>query len=106
MMRRLIACLWLALAPPLSAQIVVTNISVADAFVRSLAPTNNYGGAGALSVSGPIATNAVGQQGGLLDTFMRFDVTSAVSSFNSAFGVGKWVVVSATMDLFEQGDPL
>jgi hypothetical protein len=106
MMRRwFIVCLWLALIPPLSAQIVVTNISVADAFVRSLAPTSNYGGAGALSVSGPIATNAVGQQGGLLDTFMRFDVTSAVSNFNSTFGVGKWAVISATMDLFEQGQP-
>jgi hypothetical protein len=106
MTRRIIVCMWLTVVPSLSAQIVATNISVADAFVRSLDPTNNYGGAGALSVSGPIATNAVGQQGGLLDTFMRFDVTSAVSSFNSAFGVGKWVVVSATMDLFEQGNPL
>jgi hypothetical protein len=106
MMRRwFIVGLWLALIPPLSAQIVVTNISVADAFVRSLDPTNNYGGAGALSVSGPIATNAIGQQGGLLDTFMRFDVTSAVSNFNSSFGTGRWVVVSAALDLFEQGDP-
>jgi hypothetical protein len=99
-------CLWLALVPSLSAQIVVTNISVADAFVRLLDPTNNYGGAGALSVSGPIATNAIGQQGGLLDTFMRFDVTSTVSNFNSGFGVGKWVVISAVLDLSEQGDPL
>ncbi len=106
MIRRLIACLWLVLVPPLSAQIVVTNISVADAFVRSLDPTNNYGGAGALSVSGPIATNAIGQQEGLLDSFMRFDVTSAVSNFNSSFGTGRWVVVSAVLDFFEQGDPL
>jgi hypothetical protein len=106
MMRRLIACLWLALVPPLSAQIIVTNISVADAFVRSLAPTSNYGGAGALSVSGPIATNAVGQQGGLLDTFMRFDASTAFSTFNSSFGTGRWVVVETALDLFEQGDPL
>jgi hypothetical protein len=97
--------LWLALVAPLSAQIVVTNVAVADAFVSSLYPTNNYGGAGALSVSGPIATNAIGQQGGLLYTFMRFDVTSAVSNFNSAFGVGKWLVISAVLDLTEQGDP-
>lgn len=106
MMRWLLACLWLAFVTPLSAQIVVTNISVADAFVRSLDPTHNYGGAGALSVSGPIATNAVGQQQGLLDTFMRFDVTSAVSNFNVAFGAGKWTVISAVLDLWEQGDPL
>jgi len=106
MTRWFITCLWLALVPPLSAQIVVTNISVADAFVRSLDPTHNYGGAGALSVSGPIATNAIGQQEGLLDTFMRFDGSSAVSNFNSSFGTGRWVVVGATLDLFEQGDPL
>jgi len=105
MMRRILTCLWLAVAPPLSAQIVVTNISVADAFVRSLDPTHNYGEAGALSVSGPIATNAIGQQEGLLDTFMRFDVTSAVSNFNVAFGAGKWVVISAVLDLWEQGSP-
>jgi hypothetical protein len=103
MMRRLVACLWLALAPALSAQIVTTNISVADAFVRSLDPTNNYGAAGALSVSGPIATNVLGQQEGLLDTFMRFDVSSDVSNFNSTFGAGRWVIVSAVLDLFEQG---
>jgi hypothetical protein len=105
MTRRVIAWMWLVVVPSLSAQIVVTNISVADAFVRSLDPTNNYGGAGALSVSGPIATNAIGQQGGLLDTFMRFDVSSAVTNFNSGFGAGRWVVVRATLDLFEQGQP-
>jgi hypothetical protein len=106
MMRRLIGFLWLATVPSLSAQIVVTNVAVADAFVRSFDPTHNYGGAGALSVSGPIATNAIGQQEGLLDTFMRFDVSSAVTNFNSSFGTGRWVVVGAVLDLFEQGDPL
>ncbi len=105
-MRWLLGFLWLALATPIPAQMIVTNVAVADAFVRSVDPTHNYGGAGALSVSGPIATNAIGQQGGLLDTFMRFDVTSAVSNFNGAFGVGKWVVISAVLDLTEQGDPL
>lgn len=104
-MRRLIVCLWLALAPTLSAQIIVTNISVADAFVRSVDPTHNYGGAGALAVSGPIATSVIGQQEGLLDTFMRFDVSTAVSNFNSSFGAGRWVLVRATLDLFEQGAP-
>jgi hypothetical protein len=105
MTRWFIICLWLVVVPSLSAQIVVTNISVADAFVRSLDPTHNYGGAGALSVSGPIATNAIGQQEGLLDSFMRFDVSSAASNFNSSFGAGRWVVVGAALDLFEQGNP-
>lgn len=105
MIRRFITCLWLALVPPLSAQITFTNTSIADAFVRSLDPTNNYGGAGALSVSGLIATNVQGNQEGLLDTFIRFDMSGAVTNFNTTFGTGQWVVVSATMVLFEQGMP-
>ncbi|HVM59491.1 MAG TPA: hypothetical protein VMV72_01370 [Verrucomicrobiae bacterium] len=105
MMRWFITCLCLALAPTLYAQITVTNVSVADAFVRSLDPTHNYGGAGALSVSGSIATNVLGQQEGLLDSFMRFDMSGAVSNFNTSFGVGRWVTVGATLVLFEQGQP-
>jgi len=100
-----VALSWLALVPVLSAQIVVTNISVADAFVRSLDPTHNYGGAGALSVSGAIATYVIGQQQGLLDSFMQFDMSNAVSIFNNNFGVGRWTIVRATLNLFEQGAP-
>jgi len=98
-------CLATAMPRSVSAQLIFTNISVADAFVRSLAPTNNYGAAGALSVSGPIATNAIGQQQGLLDTFMRFDASAAVTNFDSAFGAGQWAVVNATLFLNEQGMP-
>jgi hypothetical protein len=105
MTRWLIAWFCLALAQPLFAQITVTNVSVADAFVRSLDPTHNYGGAGALSVSGPIATNVLGQQEGLLDTFMRFDMSGAVTNFNASYGAGQWVMVNATLVLFEQGQP-
>ena len=98
-------CLATAMPRSVSAQFIFTNISVADAFVRSLDPTNNYGGAGALSVSGPIATNAIGQQEGLLDTFMRFDASNVVTNFNSAFGAGQWAILNAALVLFEQGDP-
>ena len=106
MTRRLIVCLWLAVVPPLSAQVVVTDIvSVADTFVRSGDPAHNYGGAGALAVSGSIATNVLGQQEGLLDSFMRFDASSVISNLNSSLGTGRWVIVSATLNLFEQGMP-
>ncbi|HTS16835.1 MAG TPA: hypothetical protein VMP11_04615 [Verrucomicrobiae bacterium] len=104
-MRWLIGWFCLALAEPLFAQMTVTNVSVADAFVRSLDPTHNYGGAGALAVSGPIATNVLGQQEGLLDTFMRFDMSDAVTNFNASYGAGQWVIVNATLVLFEQGQP-
>jgi hypothetical protein len=106
MTHRLIACLWLALVTPLSGQIVVTDvISVADSFVRSVDPTHNYGGAGALAVSGSTTTNVLGQQEGLLDSFMRFDASSVISNLNSSLGTGRWVIVSATLNLFEQGAP-
>ncbi len=87
------------------AQIVVTNVAVADTFVPSLYPTSNFGGAGALSVSGLLATNAIGQTNGLIDTFMRFDVSGAVSNFNSTLGPGRWAISRISMVLSEQGSP-
>ena len=102
---RIAICLGLALINSAPAQVIFTNISVADAFVRSLDLTHNYGGAGALAVSGPVATNVIGQQEGLLDSFMRFDVSSAVSNFNNSFGVRRWMIVRVTLNLFEQGAP-
>jgi hypothetical protein len=92
--------LWLAGAVGAWAQITVTNTPVADAFVRSLQPTQNYGAAGALSVSGSIATNPTsGLQEGLLDSFLQFNVASAVTSFNSSFGMGQWTIRSVTLAL-------
>ena len=84
------ACFCLAGAVGVSAQVTMSTNSVADAFVRSADPTHNYGGAGALSVSGTIATNANGVQEGSLDSFMRFDVSSSVAQFNATYGVGDW----------------
>jgi hypothetical protein len=93
--------LWLANAAV--AQITVTNTPVADAFVRSLDVTHNYGSAGALSVSGSIATNPTsGVQEGLLDSFLQFNLGSTVASFNSTFGVGQWTISSVTLALTAQ----
>ena len=102
--RFLIACLYLLAASSAPAQIVLANYPVADTFVRSLDPTHNYGGAGALSVSGPIATNVIGQQEGLLDSFMRFDVSGVASNFNSIYGTGRWGISKLTLVVFEQTD--
>jgi len=105
MTRWLVTCAWLVFVSTLSAQAIFTNISVADAFVRSLDPTHNYGGAGALSVSGLLATNVLGQQQGQLDSFMRFDLSGMANNLNNSFGQGRWVIVRATLNLFEQGAP-
>ena len=57
---------------------------VADSFVRSAAPTQNYGSMGALSVSGTIATNAAGTQQGAFDSFLRFDIAALATTFNTS----------------------
>ena len=97
--------LWWAGLGDISAQVTVSTNSVADAFVRSADPTHNYGGAGALSVSGTVATNASGAQEGALDSFLRFDVSNSVAQFNASFGVGNWTISSARLLLTETATP-
>jgi len=85
-----------------------TNVMVtpsADTFVRSLAPANNYGAAGSLSVSGSAAVNGSGQQNGLFDGLIRFPMSNAVAAVASAFGTNGWVVTGATLSLSEVGTP-
>jgi hypothetical protein len=84
---------------------VFTNDASADAFVRGAAPTLNYGGAGALSVSGPNATNAVGVTNGVFDSFIRFNTGAMVTNFDLRFGTNNWFVTSAKLRVSEQGAP-
>ena len=85
------------------AAIFATNTPDKDAFVRALAPTSNYGGAGALSISG---TNATGNStNGAFDSFMSFDTSTMVSNFNMSFGTSNWVITSATLNLTENPSP-
>jgi hypothetical protein len=97
--------LWLAGAAATMAQVTVSTNPIADAFVRSADPTHNYGGAGALSVSGLVATNGSGQQQGQLDSFLRFDASGAVNQFNSTYGAGQWTITGVTLTLTEQAAP-
>jgi len=77
----------------------------ADAFVRSLAPSSNYGAAGALSVSGSSAVNGPGDQMGTLDTFMRFNVAGVVAQMDAQFGAGNWEFTDAVLLLTEDPAP-
>ena len=95
-------CSWLTGSDSVLAQITVTNAPTQDSFVRSLDPTHNYGAAGALAVSGSIATNSSGINNGLLDSFLQFNVSGAVSSFNTAFGVGQWTITGITLGVMAQ----
>src|SRR5580765_7029976 len=84
-----------------------TTISIrpdADAFVRSQAPTSNYGGGGALSVSGAAAVNGSGQQNGAFDTLMRFSMSDAVSTLDAALGQD-WIVTGARLVVTEMAIP-
>src|SRR5215831_1989980 len=71
-------------APGPAQTAIVSVLPDADSFVRSLAPTNNYGAGGALSVSGAAAVNSLGEQNGLFDSLMRFSTSNAVASLENA----------------------
>jgi hypothetical protein len=92
---------WVASASALT----ITNVPVADTFLRSAAPASNYGGAGALSVSGSAAVNRLGQQNGLFDSLMRFSLSGTMSAFDAAYGAGNWTLNSVTLRLTETAAP-
>ncbi len=54
---------------------------------------NNYGGAGAITVSAP------GMPQGEQRSILRFDISTATASFNSTYGVGGWTVTGAQLEL-------
>ncbi len=76
-------------APPLT----IGSTAVADSFVSSANPANNYGAGGALAVS------AVGLPNGAFESLLRFDTAAAKTAFDATFGVGQWSVQSATLRL-------
>ncbi len=82
-----------------------TNAVTADSFVRALAPSANYGGAGALSVSGANSKNGSGVLNGVFDTFIRFNTAAMITNFDSLFGVGDWAISAAQLRVTELGAP-
>ncbi len=66
----------------------VVATGIANAFV-----SNNYGGAGATSVSGSSAGKGEAQ------TITRFDTATAKASFDTEFGAGNWILDSASLRL-------
>ena len=92
--------------PGVCAPIAVDVTLTADAFVRSIAPAENHGADGAMCVSGSAAKNGQGVQEGLLDSFIRFNAATFVTTFNADFGTGNWAIQSAVLKLTEQAAPL
>jgi hypothetical protein len=89
---------FISIAGVANAAVFTTNGSDKGAFVRALAPNLNYGGGGALSVSGTNATTG-NPTNGAFDTFISFNTAAMVSNFNSIFGPSNWVITSATINL-------
>jgi len=77
---------------PATASVITLN-PTGDAFVSASNASNNYGAAGALSVA------ASGLAKGEFQSYMKFDTSSAKSSFDSTFGAGQWIIQSVTLQL-------
>src|SRR5262245_34090185 len=84
-----------------SATAIVVNIDpTADAFVTARSatpsaglPTANYGGAGALMVSG------AGTAKGEMQSLLKFNLAAAKTSFDATFGAGNWFIDGITLQL-------
>lgn len=84
-------------AGPARGAVFTTNPTL-DAFVTT-GPngdrtTNNYGGAGSLSVAAPGLVD-----GGEFQSVLQFNLGGAVTAFDSQFGVGQWSIQSVTLQL-------
>ena len=104
-MRIVLALLsFVSIADAAPAAVFTNGVSV-DSFVRAATPALNYGGAGALSVSGPNAKNGMGISNGVFDSFIRFNTAALVTNFNSLFGTNNWIINDAKLRVTELGAP-
>lgn len=66
-----------------------------DAYSRAATPTTNFGGSGALVVSG----SGVGNTNGQFASLLKFDLAVATSAFDTAYGTGNWSIDSILLEL-------
>ena len=94
-------CIWIAavcgltLTGPLAGRadtFTITN-TVADSFLSGNAPTFNYGGAGTLAIA------PAGSPKGEFDSIIKFNLSGAVSQFNTTYGIGSWQITGLTLRL-------
>jgi hypothetical protein len=101
----ILAALFLLSHSCFSQTATVTVNPEADAFVRAADPFANYGGAGAIAVSGPTAVNAINQQNGAFDSLIRFPMSNVVALLDSSLATHDWLVLRATLKLTEMAAP-
>ncbi len=86
-------------AVALAQDTIMINDSTAAAFMASgpsggaNLTTNNYGNAGTLAIAPASSTK------GAFDSVLLFNTSSAVSQFNSMYGVGDWTITGVTLSL-------
>jgi hypothetical protein len=68
---------------------------IADTFVDSNEPDDNFGTAGLLA----IAPNTPRSPMGEFDSFLKFDLAGTKTVFDDMFGVGHWVVQSIVLEV-------
>ncbi len=72
-----------------------TTPNSGDAYLRAAAAASNFGSAGALVVSGSGSANTNGQFASLL----KFDLATAKTAFDAAYGIGNWTLDSIQLQL-------
>ncbi len=96
------------LVPILWHNLQAATVSVlpdADAFVRSVAPSANYGGAGAIAISGSTAVNGANETNGVFDSLIRFSMSNVVAALDATLNSHDWLVLRARLHLTEVGSP-
>jgi len=75
------------------AALYTINDTIADAFLSGASPTLNFGGAGTLAIAP--ASSAKGE----FDSVIMFNTASAISQFNTTYGVGNWTITGLMLSL-------
>jgi len=91
---------------PLGAATTLSVTPTIDTFTSANNPTNNYGGSGALTVSGATAVNGSSVAQGAFDSFFTFNGASLKSGFDATYGAGNWVITDVHLVLTEQINPM
>jgi hypothetical protein len=85
----------MVLPSALNAQTTYSQRVGADTFVSSGQPNSNFGTLGAMEIAAPTTAQPRTQI-----TLLQFDTSAMQTSFNTAYGVGNWVVTGVTLSLF------
>jgi hypothetical protein len=89
----LVTSMALVLTASAPAALFTLTAPTQDAFVSAGNPTNNYGGAGALAVSGSARSK------GEFDSLLQYNFAAAKANFDSIYGVGQWTIDGMSLQL-------